>query len=855
MNTIKERVERSLDTLDAGRPLAALVDQIVREYPDPYVLANREAARLLVKHTGKAMDPRFVWWHQFESGSSSPLTFNGWKHSQAPVKSMQLAELVIERFDVQFQDAPDQLDQIGGFYRQGARVGQFDERNEIRMLGGEVQKDLWALNFAELYRAAINRFWSTHGQHFRVMAKVNLLGQAGKALNSGLITHLDWQRLRAVAADGLTTGVLPTLALLRQDATHPPLTVSRYAFGEADRGSLYRLTAADGRVVLYMPWSHEAVRGFGSELAMARWLRQHLQSAEALQAFVEGAHANPRDATGRRLIKVHLQGIADSRSDEMAVVALSLFKREPGKALFEVLVDQVSIEMRQTAEVIQSNAALRKAMWRGYLSAFLKVFGGLAPLGWPMSLTLLGVGVGKVGLDVDAAVHAVDEQVRKNALRDAMLDSLYTALNMADIGFTSSFGSLAYEAPPHEFRASLGQWHRVRSATLPVEGLEANALVAGRLAQSGRLRGVRLGNDGSCWITLNGLNYRVRYSHELCVWLIVPQENPFAFTALHPVRLSDQGEWELLEPPRLLGGAPAVAAELPSLRSQLWDTYCREDLWESAKLSTKAIVRQKNVWVGAGVVELAPGQVYDLDARGLPCVLHEGKPVYSYRQGRQFSNVLIEDYTHEASKANDVFRYGTYAHPDMDDYITRLVDTLKASPKNNAVTLYRGGNAARGTGGEGYRSGRLRVGDILVNTDLSSFTENPYKAGEFASTDSGAEGDGMIRTFDDSSVIFEVPAQRYQGGTPISPFSVFPMEAETLFLPGHYFRIEGLQQVYGEGYRFIHVQLAQVAEPGTAVVYDLRTGQPFNLEAYRGRFRSQAVVDRFFPPALTGAEA
>ena len=847
MSTIKERVERSLDALDAGRPLAALVDEIIREYPDPYVLANREAARLLVKHTGKAMDPRFVWWHQFDSGSSSPRTFNGWKHSGVPAKSMQLIELLIERFDAQFQDAPDQLDQVGGFYRQGARVGRFDERNEVRMLAREVQKDLWALDFAEVYRAAIQRFWSSHGRHFRIVAKVNLLGKAAAALNRDLISQLDWQRLQAVTADGLTTGVLPTLVLLQQDPTRPPLTVSRYAFGEADRGSLYRLTAADGRVVLYMPWSSEAVRGFDSELAMARWLREHLQSAEALQAFVEGAHVNSRDDAGRQLIKVHLQGIAASRSDAMAVVALTLFRRESSKPLFDVLVDQVSIEMHQAAQVMQSNADLRKTMWRGYLSAFLKVFGGFAPLGWPMSLTLLGAGLGKVGLDVDAAATAVDAQTRQGALREAMLDSLYTALNMVDISFTSSFASLTYDAPPHEFKASLGRWQEVRSATLPVEGQETNTLVAGELMQTGRLQGVRVANDGSCWITLNGLVYRVRYSPDLSCWLIVPPDNPFAFAALHPVRLNEQGDWVLLEPPRLLAGAPPVAAQLSNLRSELWDTYSRTGQWASAKLSTKAIVRQKDVLIGAGVVELAAGKGFDLDAHGLPCLLVEGKPVYSYRQGRQFSNALIEDYTHKASNVNDVFRYGTYAHPDMDDYIGRLADTLAALPENNAVTLYRGGNASRGTGGEGYRSGRLQVGDILVNTDLSSFTENPYKACEFASTGSGEEEDGALRSYDDSSVIFELPAQRYQGGRPISPFSIYPMEAETLFLPGHYLRIEGLQQVYGEGYRFIHVQLARVGEPGTAAVYDLRTGQPFDREVYRARFRNPAVADRFFP--------
>ncbi|MEA3234958.1 hypothetical protein OP492_09930 [Pseudomonas mosselii] len=65
MTTIKERVERSLDALEAGRPLVRLVDEIVREYPDPHVLATQHAQRIVLKHTGKAIDPRFIWWHQF----------------------------------------------------------------------------------------------------------------------------------------------------------------------------------------------------------------------------------------------------------------------------------------------------------------------------------------------------------------------------------------------------------------------------------------------------------------------------------------------------------------------------------------------------------------------------------------------------------------------------------------------------------------------------------------------------------------------------------------------------------------------------------------------------------------------
>ena len=67
MSEIHQKAIRSLEVLDATRPLVQLVDDIVRDYPDPYALSSRHAAQLLRKHTGREMDPRFVWWNQFNS--------------------------------------------------------------------------------------------------------------------------------------------------------------------------------------------------------------------------------------------------------------------------------------------------------------------------------------------------------------------------------------------------------------------------------------------------------------------------------------------------------------------------------------------------------------------------------------------------------------------------------------------------------------------------------------------------------------------------------------------------------------------------------------------------------------------
>jgi len=846
MTTIKERVNRSLEALDAGRPLVRLVYDIVREFPDPYTLANQHAAAILRKHAGRAMAPRFVWWHQFATASSSAQSFTGWQHHGRPLKSMPLTELVIRRFDPHFQDAPDDLDLNGGFYRQGAHANDFDQRNEVPMLGSEVQKDLWALDFASAYRAQITGFWQRHRHHHQVLAKVNILGQGRQALNAGRINPGDWRRLRAMAASDLAEGELPTLEKLERNSQSNPFVISRYALDGADKGCVYSLAASDGRILLYLPWAKVAFQGFDSELAMAAWLRQQLQDPRTLEDFASAARADARHTERAQIIHTHLRSIASSQTDLTASIVFSFMKRPLTGDFFHYLSGQAFSEMLLGAQAMTSNADLRRAMWTGYLDAFIRVFGGFAPLGWPLALTLLGASVSKVGLEVGTALHAGDEQERKVALRSAMFDTLFAALNMADLSFQSSFALLTYEAPLNEVNTSLANWHVASSVTLPIEGIETNALVEGELAQSGRLRGVRVNDDGSCWITLNGLSYRVRYSHELAAWLIVKPSNPFSFGPLYPVRLNQRAEWELLVPPRLLGGAPPAVEGMDNVSSQFWDSYISVREVDSKILSASALHRQRALLREWPIPELAPGRTPDLDSRGLDCVMQAGTPHYSYRYDRQYFNSLIEYYTSDEATVNDVFRSGAYRYGDEDEYLEQLIDNLESLPKNHDVSLYRGGHVSRGTGGERYRSGQLKVGDVLVNTDLTSFTENPYMVAAFASLRSARAPASLPGIFDDSSVIFELPANAYQSGTPISAFSLYWDEAETLFLPGKYFRIDKLQQVYGQHYRFIHVTLRQIEKPPSGPLYDLRTGQAFDWAAYRARLRKAAVVDRLF---------
>ncbi|MBC3474097.1 dermonecrotic toxin domain-containing protein [Pseudomonas taiwanensis] len=845
MSSIKEKLQRKLDLLDGGRNLVQLIDGFIDEYPDPYLLAKQHAADILLKRIGKAVDPRYVWWHQFTTASSSPRSFTGWQHSRPPQKSVPFTELVAQRFDLPFQDATDELNVYGGFYKEGAQAHYFDETNEIPMLPSDVQKDFWALDFAEIYRAKVTRFWAERDVAFRVLAKINLLGECAKAVLARRITEAEAAALRGIVVPELEARELPSLTQLQANHSTVSLTTYAYELGHVEYACFFTFGSSGGRVTLYRPWAKEAIQGFDSELAMAAWLRQQLRDQQTMAEFLAAALVDPGEQPEVSNVRAVLQGIANSRSDQAALALLHFRRVSISDDFFVHIARRARNDMERSAAALLNNAGLRKAMLSGYLSAFLNVFAGFTPLGWPMSLALLGAALGRLGLGVDAAVHATSEEARKSALRQAMLDCLFAALNLTEIGFQSTFASLAYEAPFHETRASLARWQVAREPDPILAGRETNQLIEGELATDGRLRGVRVDEKGDCWIEMNGLTYRVRYSHELSTWLIVPLDNPFALGPLFPVRVNDGGDWHLLVPPER--EAPPAVIGMINETSQFWDEYTATHVIQSQKFSAQARARQKKLLETQSIPILGINELPAEDEHGIYCVRFGNTFEYTYREADgQYANELIKYYTDEASSVNDILRQGIHKYTDSVDYINDLATTLERLPKNNEVNLYRGGHGGRGTSGEHFRSGRLNVGDILVNTDLTSWTENPFMVRHFAAS-RHLDANGWTSVFDDTSVVFELPAHRYNSGIPISAFSLYWDEAETLFLPGHYFKIDKLSHVHGERYRFIQVTLSQVVRPVARPVYDLRTGAPFDRAAFVERVKSPDLANRFFP--------
>ncbi|BBH47598.1 dermonecrotic toxin domain-containing protein [Pseudomonas sp. KU43P] len=848
MNDYNLLMQRTLQMLKAGRPLAQLVDQVLDAYPDPYTLALDQARQILFKHTRRHWDPQQVWWHQFNGGASSNRSFNGWQHSGPPGKSMRLPELMLSRFDLGFQVASDELDVYGGFYRQGPKAAFYDEHNEVPMLARDVQQDFWALDFSAVYRSKVNAFWEARGDDFRVVAKVNWLGQCAKALQAGYITQADATGLRTmVCAELRAPECLPTLDLLRQGSGANTLRVRRLAWREQQAAFMYVLGASDGRAVLYRPWADDAMRGFSSVEALGQWLRDDLQHPQGLAPYVTAATAESSEQEQMRTL---LHQVAQSANGHAALALLKPLRYSVRGDVFEHFADISKRQMQQDAATLVDNADLRKAMFKGYLGAFLKVFSPMIPLGWPVSLLVLGASLARVGLDIDEAVRATSAGRRKAALREAMLDSLFAALNMVDLAFQSSFALLAYRTPFHELEAPLQQWQASTEAMPELQPVQANVVLDAMQPGSGALQGIRVDTQGACWIDLQGMPYRVRYSTELSCWLIVPPDNPFAFAPLRPVRLGAGGDWELLEPLGLKGGTPPEpGAVMSTERSPFWDEYMNTDPVRKQSLSNHALERQCALLDGAEFPVLPDEQEALLDENSFEYVDEDGKRAYIYRHEGDYKCHVVRLYTEEGTQANSLLRRGerVIGFMDDDDYLLLLADTLDELPEGNEVALYRGGYGGRGTSGAHFRNQTLKVGDVLVNTDMSSFTENPYIIREFAANKDQASALGREGVFDDTSVVFELPAGSYMGGTPIAPLSVTSDEAETLFQPGHYFRIDKLVQVEGDDFRFVHVSLSQTSKPATGPVYDLRTGELFDRAQYLARVQSEKLVARFFP--------
>lgn len=383
-----------------------------QQFPDIHALARDEAMRILKRHTGRDLEPEQVWWHRFDNAVSSPRSYTGWQHSGRPLQSLTFIELLLQRYPAQDQDSLDNLQVEGGFYLDGPGHGVYDERNEVRLLATQVSDDFWKLDFAALYKTQLSRFWLNQGYNFLLLAKLTLRAAVVVARQRNELTVADLSSLQA-----LFNG-------------QPVDKVYQLTLGPYRARDVLCMVTATGRQILYLPGDTQALRVFANIDDLYRWLRH------------TAANATDRDALLRHFSSFNiahaseLQGLRELleqlREDDEGVWIERVLHREPAIIgdPFVWLRKSAHREMILQAEtLLTTNTGLRQQMWLGYLSAFISLGNGFAPLGWPVALLVIGAAAASLVIHVNKAIYATTYAQRRESIKGAINSAIAMAFN------------------------------------------------------------------------------------------------------------------------------------------------------------------------------------------------------------------------------------------------------------------------------------------------------------------------------------------------------------------------------------------------------------------------------------------
>ena len=587
--------------------LKAIATTIVQNCPSLLDAARQVAIELLTDKGLSGLDPDQVYFHRFKTAQSSALTFTGWEHLlEKPYETLTLTQLVIHRFRATDQDNADLLGLYCGFYSDGPDAENFNQSNEVRLLGSDVLKAFWAVDFSTRYSDQLAKFWQTSSEDFRALAKCNFLGQAVQALQQGDVDGNDFQRIVTSLIGPVTWPV--TLQMLR--STYPVgAQVRTLDLDGHVATNVLRLVEDSGRQTLYLPGQAQAFRLMDTAADLHWWLLEQINSEQKRPLFLKHFSLDDSNHITENITDlmnrlVNTWGHSDHRMINRSNVAIS------GDA-FTWLSESTRAGMAAEAHlVLTSNSDLRKKLWTGYLSAGLKVFGPMAAVGWPVALPLIGAGIANMGLNIDQAINGITAAERRAGVIGAVLSAIETVFNVPFLIGTGAQLEVGPQVEYAEAEEMLGLIELSSADTPslppvdppPVTGTEAatseltneipeeatsvtatelltmtatrhgpifpevpasyrcNELLAQHSVEAtpGKYEGIyRLDKEPGYAIEMDGQAYYVRYfadSQDSGNWAIVNPERPNQFAYSLPVRFGSAGKWERMPALRLRGG-------------------------------------------------------------------------------------------------------------------------------------------------------------------------------------------------------------------------------------------------------------------------------------------------------------
>lgn len=556
--------------------LTTIAIQMSQACPDMREMARAVAMQLLEQHGLAELEPDRVYFHRFHSASGSPDTFNHWQHQTAPYQSLTLPQLVMARFTPAEQEASDLLDQYTGFYSNGPAHPPYDETNEIRLSPKAVMDTLWAIDFSSDFRARMTRFWQQHADHYRTLAKAMFLGKVLEVCAEGGEKTLARRALQAAQALTNVQAWPPSLALLREERLpSAAVQVRIFDIGGHVATDILRLVFEDDSQLLYIPGDDQPLQFFASDRELFSWvLAKTREASDRARFFCHFPLASlVRDGTQVGL--PNLLDVMRRQWDTTRPDGLNKLDTPLQLDAFTWLRDAAHQRMIADAHyALRSNADLRKQSWIGYLQSFVRVFGPMAPLDWPIALAATGAGLAETGLDIDQAINGHTTAQRQAGVTAAILAAINTLFNasMLVAAGIDAAGRLRIveelepaepaaneqqeleDATPPEMQAWVPEAFTPADTAKLLETHASNDILT-TIPNGTRFTGVHLEN-GKFYAMVNGLTYEVRFLQELDSWAIIDPENPFSFATAIPLQTDAKGAWQPIARMGLRGGTP-----------------------------------------------------------------------------------------------------------------------------------------------------------------------------------------------------------------------------------------------------------------------------------------------------------
>ena len=559
--------------------LVKMSERLVEACPDMREMARSIAQEILLRHTGHDIEPDTVYWHCFHTAESSPRSFNGWQHRDAPYQSMTLPQLVMHRFNPHDQDNADTLQMLSGFYTAGPDAEAFDERNEVMILPAQVMSDFWAVDFKSRFQEKLKTFWRDFADDFRTMAKANFIATAFEDHHAGWLSEEDLRTvLRAANVEPTDSPSLQTLqarAPASVDANVWTFDVIGY-----EASDILRIVTSTGRQILYTPGEVQAFHTFDTPEELHWWLLSQNNRPERRARFMGHFPLSAHGEADENIGLFHGLDLLYTTWGAAHPGVINQHSKPVSGNPFAHLRDAIRARMFADADLaLHSNGDLRKQMWIGYLRSFSQLSGALAAIDWPIALAAVGAGIADMGLNIDQAVNGASTAQRKAGVIGAVTAGIDTLFNSAFLvgGEALAEGELpqpeAGLEPAPEVDEPVGGFVETPGfepeSVYPFErndglnSFETNMLLDAfePIREEGKMNGIYLTDQGETFIEIDGFAYAVRYINELKSWAIIDPQNPFSFYRNRPVRLNSAGKWESINPLTLRGGGKALSKQ------------------------------------------------------------------------------------------------------------------------------------------------------------------------------------------------------------------------------------------------------------------------------------------------------